>query len=72
MPYKEKPTEKLFYKIGELANMFGENYPKTYLPERPGEYPTTLCTDKKASTLLGWSSTHNIKTYITKWLEENK
>ena len=25
MPYKEKPTEKLFYKIGEVAEMFGVN-----------------------------------------------
>ena len=25
MPYKEKPTEKLFYKIGEVAKMFKVN-----------------------------------------------
>jgi len=25
MPYKEKPTEKLFYKIGEVADMFSVN-----------------------------------------------
>ena len=25
MPYKEKSTEKLFYKIGEVAKMFGVN-----------------------------------------------
>ena len=25
MPYKEKPTEKLFYKIGEVANIFNVN-----------------------------------------------
>ena len=25
MPHKEKPTEKLFYKIGEVAKMFGVN-----------------------------------------------
>ena len=25
MPYKEKPTEKLFYKIGEVAEMFEVN-----------------------------------------------
>ena len=25
MPYKEKPTEKLFYKIGEVAEMFKVN-----------------------------------------------
>ena len=25
MPYKEKPTEKLFYKIGEVAGMFEVN-----------------------------------------------
>ena len=25
MPYKEKPIEKLYYSIGEVANMFGVN-----------------------------------------------
>ena len=25
MPYKEKPTEKLFYRIGEVAEMFSVN-----------------------------------------------
>ena len=25
MPYKEKPTEKLFYSIGETAKMFDVN-----------------------------------------------
>jgi DNA-binding transcriptional MerR regulator len=25
MPYKEKPIEKLFYKIGEVADMFAVN-----------------------------------------------
>lgn len=25
MPYKEKPTEKLFFKIGEVADMFAVN-----------------------------------------------
>jgi len=25
MPYKEKPTEKLFYKIGEVADIFSVN-----------------------------------------------
>ena len=25
MPYREKPTEKLFYKIGEVADMFAVN-----------------------------------------------
>jgi len=25
MPYKQKSTEKLFYKIGEVADMFGVN-----------------------------------------------
>ena len=25
MPYKEKPTEKLFYKIGDVAKMYGVN-----------------------------------------------
>ena len=38
------------YSINELANMFGEDYPKEYIEERVGEARETLC--KKPDLLL--------------------
>jgi UDP-glucose 4-epimerase len=60
------------YSINEIADMFGKNYPKKYIPARAGEYDKTLCTDKKAHELLDWKPIKNIKDYVKKWLEENK
>ena len=57
------------YSINELANMFGQYYPKKYIPERSGEYPLTLCTDYKAHKLLGWKPKGNLKKYIKEWLD---
>ena len=58
------------YSINEIANMFGYDYPKKYLPKRSGEYDMTLCTDDKANRLLNWKSNGDIKNYIKKWIEE--
>ena len=58
------------YSLNEIADMF--NHKKTYIPARPGEYDKTLCDYSKAKNELGYKPTRNIKTYITKWLEENK
>jgi UDP-glucose 4-epimerase len=60
------------YSINEIANMFGQDYPKTYLPKRPGEYDTTLADYSNAKEKLGWIPKKNIKDYITNWVEENK
>ena len=60
------------YSINEIAKMYGENYPTKYIPERPGEYPETLCSDTNARDILGWIPKKYINDYITKWLEENK
>ena len=60
------------YSINEIANMFGKDYPKTYIPARPGEYPTTLADYSNAKNKLDWEPEKNIKDYITKWVEENK
>tara|TARA_Y100001963_G_scaffold141857_1_gene210658 strand:- start:190 stop:1050 length:861 start_codon:yes stop_codon:yes gene_type:complete len=60
------------YSINEIANMFGEDYPKEYIPKRPGEYDMTLADSSNAKEKLGWNPTKNIKDYITKWVEENK
>ena len=60
------------YSINEIANMYGNDYPKTYLPERPGEYDMTLADSSNAKEKLGWIPKKGIKDYITKWVEENK
>ena len=50
--------------INEVANMFGDDYSKEYIPARDGEYEMTLCTDDKANKLLGWNPKNNINDYI--------
>ena len=60
------------YSINEVANMFGKDYPKKYIPERKGEYPFTLCSDKKATEMLGWQPEGDLKSYIKHWLNERK
>tara|TARA_R100001377_G_scaffold47120_2_gene27161 strand:+ start:2889 stop:3761 length:873 start_codon:yes stop_codon:yes gene_type:complete len=60
------------YSINEIADCFGEDYPKEYLPERPGEYDMTLADSSKAKELLDWNPTHNIKDYIKQWIHEQK
>jgi len=60
------------YSINEVANMFGNDYPKKYISARPGEYDVTLCTDRKAHNLLGWKPTKNLKDYVNKWLNKKK
>jgi len=52
------------WSINELANLFGENYPKDYIPPRAGEYPFTLCDFTKARDELGYLPTHDLDTYI--------
>ena len=69
---KENSSKKLFfgndfnYSINEIANMFGDEYPKKYIPKRPGEYDMTLADSSNAKEKLGWNPTKNIKDYITK------
>ena len=60
------------YSINEIADMFGKDYPKEYIPERPGEYPETLAEFSNAEDKLGWKATKDIDDYITNWVEENK
>ena len=52
--------------------MFGKDYPKEYIPERPGEYPETLADFSNAEDKLGWKATKDIDDYITNWVKENK
>ena len=52
------------FSINELADMFGKDYPKEYIPARKGEYPFTLADYTKANQELGWTPTLDIKDYI--------
>tara|TARA_R100000734_G_C3295391_1_gene86647 strand:+ start:61 stop:903 length:843 start_codon:yes stop_codon:yes gene_type:complete len=58
------------YSINEIAELF--NRETKYIPARPGEYDVTLCNYSKAKENLGYEPKGNIKTYVKKWLEENK
>jgi UDP-glucose 4-epimerase len=51
------------YSINELADAFGD-YPREYIPERPGEVRVSLNTDTKAYTMLGWKPKGDIIKYI--------
>ena len=59
------------FSINEVANMFGQDYPKKYIDARLGEYETTLCTDEKAKQLLNWYPKKNINDYIKNFIEKN-
>ena len=52
------------FSINEIADMFGNDYPKKYIPARRGEYPFTLADYTKAKEELGWNPTKDIKDYI--------
>lgn len=50
------------YSINEVVDMFGTR--KTYIPDREGQFPYTLCTDTRARDLLGWKPKWDLKDYI--------
>ena len=52
------------YSINEIANMFGEDYPREYIPARKGEYDVTLADYSKAKLKLGWEPEGDIIKYI--------
>jgi|TARA_R100000234_G_scaffold115247_2_gene91074 UDP-glucose 4-epimerase len=60
------------YSINELANMFGESYPKKYIPARDGEMRETLCESKIERDLLNWEPTHDLETYIKTLIGDSK
>ena len=57
------------HSINEVADMFGKDYPREYIPARKGEYDKTLCTDDNAHRLLGWKPTKNLEEYIKDFVE---
>ena len=58
------------YSVNEIADAFGEEYPRHYFPAREGEMRETLCTDKKARKELGWKPTRDIIEYIKETNEQ--
>jgi len=52
------------HSINEIADMFGKNYPKQYIPSRRGEYNTTLADLTNAKTLLNYNPVKNIEDYV--------
>ena len=52
------------FSINEVAEMFGPEYPKKYVPARKGEYDVTLADYSLAQNKLQWTPTKNIKGYI--------
>ena len=59
------------FSINEVADLFGKDYPREYMPVRKGEYDKTLCTDTNASELLNWKPKRNLEEYINNFLENN-
>jgi UDP-glucose 4-epimerase len=60
------------YSINELANMFGESYPKVYIPKRPGDARSTLADLSFSKEKLGYEPIEKLEIYLNEWLGENK
>ena len=54
------------YSINEVADMYGS--PKVYIPNRPGEAQTTLADFSKATKILEYNPSRNLKDYIKNYL----
>ena len=52
------------YSINEIADMFGNEYPREYIPARKGEYDVTLADYSKAKLKLDWEPDGDINQYI--------
>ena len=57
------------YSINEIADMFGKDYPREYIPARKGEYDVTLADYSKAKLKLGWEPKGDIIQYIKSIIE---
>ena len=60
------------HSINEVADMFGEDYPKEYIEQRPGEYDVTLADYSHARDLLGWNPTRTLQKYVEDFVETEK
>ena len=52
------------FSINEVADLFGKDYPREYIPSRKGEYDVTLADYSKAKLKLGWEPSGDIIHYI--------
>ena len=60
------------HSINELADMFGKEYDREYIPKRMGEYDITLCVDTKSKEVLGWEPSKDLQDYIIQFKESWK
>jgi UDP-glucose 4-epimerase len=60
------------FSINEIVNMFGEDYPREYIPKRKGEYDVTLADYSHAKNLLNWKPTRDIEDYIQGFVETER
>jgi UDP-glucose 4-epimerase len=60
------------HSMNEVADYFGKNYPREYIPARDGEYDRTLCEDKKAHELLDWNPIINLDDHIRDFVETER
>jgi len=58
------------YSINEVADAFGEDYPREYIDRRPGEMLETLCVDTSAKDVLGWKPKKDLIEFIKKYYVE--
>jgi len=59
------------HSMNEVADYFGKDYPREYIPARDGEYDRTLCEDKKAHELLDWNPIINLDDHIKDFVEND-
>ena len=59
------------YSINEVADMFGEDYPKEYIDPIKGEVKETLCKDIKTKEILEWKPKINLGDWIDEFKTKN-
>ena len=60
------------FSINKIADMFGKDYSKEYIEQRPGEYDITLADYSHAQELLNWKPKRNIEDYIQAFVETER
>jgi UDP-glucose 4-epimerase len=59
------------YSINEIADMFGEDYPKEYIDTIKGEVRETLCKDETTKETLEWKPKINLGDWINELKTKN-
>jgi len=60
------------YSMNEVANMFGKEYPKVYIPAREGEAQLTSRHNDSAIERLRWNPQMNLSDWIDDWKNKNE